>query len=129
MYFQIIATSIMISDLKIMARGSSSILLTWKLRHMYSPSEYRLTVQCKLQSNGTNRIYLTKQMTIPSSQLECIINPVQQESTCSLEFFAVYNKASLDPGVVFSFATTRDCESSQHFIHCPYSQRAQLQSV
>lgn len=90
-----IATATMITSFNLQS-GTRYILLTWTRPNLL-PIHYKASAICNYICNVERNIHNTK--TILATYEEAIFKYIPPWSTCDITFTAVYNPASLDPGI------------------------------
>ena len=76
--------------------GANQLEVSWTLP-TYSPYYYMQTASCKLLCDeGT---YYLREALIPRQQLSNDINALKPGSVCLIKQLAIYNPASIDPGI------------------------------
>ena len=95
----------------IVIRGVNFIRLEWT-PPQYSPLQYLVSTQCSLQCNRELERYERVLPPIPGTHpsdgnpvTAVVIENLLPSSDCKIHFKAVYNPASLDPGVYIDAAT------------------------
>ena len=85
--------------------GSNFVHVKWKIPK-YLPQRYRLRYSCKLSMQGNHYVQATIEIiTYNSKGLK--ISGLSPQSTCVLTVFAIYNPASIDPGITITLITPR----------------------
>ena len=84
-------------------RGLDFVILKWK-HPDYEPQIYHVQVSCRLISQAEGD-YVSKRYDLESSSTDAIASGLLPESTCLLTLFAVYNPASIDPGLQVTVET------------------------
>ena len=75
--------------------------VSWKLSAQFTPpGGYRLEYECQRLDRGT--VYLHKMIKLDSLQQSCQVGPIRSNTVYHFNLFAIYNEASLDPGLEFS---------------------------
>ena len=98
------ATSKMIQNLQTNT-GLDYVEITWD-RPMHDPIKYELTYSCRLQKGEE---YITNQPeTLPSTSNSVRLSQLLQDSICKLNILAVYNPASIDPGISVTESTSKE---------------------
>lgn len=95
------ATSIMIGDLEVQP-GIDHIVFTWKAPQ-YRPMHYLVDLKCKVVS--TEETYIEEKYRLPSMNQFTTITDLIKDSRCRVTFTAVYNPATLDPGITINVKT------------------------
>ena len=116
MYFSLsdkstLATSLMINILTPNS-GFDYVELLWT-QPLYLPFKYKLTFSCKCTLENVTHNYIVPEGVHLSSNCSSFrVSSLFLESECSLRLLAVYNPASIDPGVTTTVATLgrTDCK-------------------
>ena len=111
-FLQYTATEIMVEDVQTKG-GAGSISIRWKSRR-YLPQSYVIMCSCKVVGIEENNFDQTYHL-YPNTRSFEILN-LTSKSECSLNFKAVYNPASLDPGISLTI-TTLDLGIQQFFFY------------
>ena len=86
-----------------------TVTISWvKPRHL--PKLYKWNLSCTLACGNTS--YVTKSVTIGSSETQDFTSNLFPGSRCEIKFFAIYNPASLDSGLVKTVYTKEKGELS-----------------
>ena len=94
----------MIENLKTNS-GLDYVEITWD-RPIHDPIKYELTAWCRLQEGEE---YITNHpKTIPSTHNRVRMSHLRQGSICRVNLLAVYNPASIDPGISVTESTSKE---------------------
>ena len=94
---------------------SMHIWLKWS-RPTFPPYFYLQTIICKLRFQRCP--YLKSTFTLERYATSSHIGFIIPESECQIKLTAVYNPASLDPGIYMSVFIPFDCELNQRKYSC-----------
>lgn len=84
---------------------SMYIELKWSIPNFF-PSSYTLTYTCCLTSNQTMYMYTTAKVENIHSCVHMVnLTDLQPGSTCICTLLAIYNPASIDKGITYTFTT------------------------
>ena len=86
-----------------------TVTISW-VKPEYLPQLYKWTLSCTLACGNTS--YITQSVTFGSSETQHFISNLFPGSCCEIRFFAVYNPASLDSGLVKPVYTKEKGEQS-----------------
>ena len=76
--------------------------VSWELSQPITPpGGYQLKYECRQLDGGTD--YLNNVIKLHSVQQSYRLGPLPFPTLCNFTLFAIYNKASLDPGLKFYF--------------------------
>lgn len=84
--------------------GYDSFAIRWN-RPLYQPSHYEYSVSCKVQCAERHYFSLVKEV-LPSVHSSITVAELLPRSICEVTLIAVYNPASLDPGIALIATTT-----------------------
>ena len=110
--FICLATHLMIKNITCYAYFKS-IRLKWS-PPTFPPYFYLQTITCKLRFH--NHPYVQTTLTLERYATSSGIGFLKPKSHCLIKLTAVYNPASLDPGIYISVLILSECE----FNHCSY---------
>lgn len=97
------ATSLTIKEFNFHA-SSDFIRIKWAVRYpILSAKQYKFHFSCTLLCNEKLHYVLRRAFTSIARSVK--LGPLHPASKCSMTFTAVYNPASLDPGVRYNFTT------------------------
>ena len=116
MYYYVsfnVATCLMFPSVKVDG-NRDSVSVNW-LHPKYIPEFYNLRVFCK----NVHYVGSFSKLVLPQESSVTIHVP-SPGSRCKVNFLAVYNKASLDPGLIF-FVTLGSQSRQLHTCICTYS--------
>ena len=86
---------------------SRMLNVSWKLKQPISPpSGYQLKYECRQFAGGP--AYLKDVIRLHSLQKSCLLGPLLDQSQCNFNLLAIYNEASLDPGLKFVFLAVKN---------------------
>ena len=100
------ATSLMIPDYNLES-SMHFVRITWQFPK-YKPQMYKLSASCKQTGVGKYQISIT----LDSSSTSAEVTGLHPRSVCSINIIAIYNPASIDPGITISATTEGDCNQS-----------------
>ena len=86
-----------------------TVTISWD-KPEYLPQSYKWDLSCTLACGHT--VYTTQSVTVGSSETQDHISNLFPGSRCELKFFAVYNPASLDSGLVKTVYTKEKGEQN-----------------
>lgn len=87
-------------------QSRDSVQCSWKAPE-YLPKEFKLTVECKYDSEDHNLYSLNT--ILPPNQTSFILTSLPAVINCEFTLIAVYNPASIDPGITTSTRPTGKC--------------------
>ena len=90
----------MVTSIKFKITSSLVATLHWQLLRNIHPSSYRLAYECKMLSDDS--VYARKAVILNFNHTSCPVGTFQLKSKCTFVFLAIYNPASLDPGIRFT---------------------------
>ena len=67
-------------------------------------TEYQLSIVCMTVPSGI--VYIEEDHSIPGDHIHFLVPSIQASSRCETIFFAVYNPASIDYGIAYTFLIT-----------------------
>ena len=92
----------MVEEVKMELTNSRMLDVSWELSQPITPpGGYRLEYECRQLDD--RRSYLKNVMNLHSLQKSCGLGPIRSSTLCDFTLFAIYNEASLDPGLKFGF--------------------------
>ena len=92
----------MVEAVKMELTHSRILDVSWDLSEPITPpGGYRLEYECQQLDGGT--AYLNNVVKLHFIQKSCSLTPILSHSLCNFTLFAIYNEASLDPGLKFAF--------------------------
>ena len=92
----------MVEEVKMRLTHTRMLDVYWVLSQpIPPPGGYRLEYKCRQLGGG--RAYLNNVMKLHFLQKLCQLGPIRSQTLCDFTLFAIYNKASLDPGLKFAF--------------------------
>ena len=92
----------MVEKVEMRLTFSRMLDVSWDLSQPITPpGGYRLEYKCR--QLDSSKVYLNNVMKIHSLHKSCLLGPIRTQTLCSLTLFAIYNEASLDPGLKFAF--------------------------
>ena len=90
----------MVTSIKFKMTSSLVATLHWQLLRNIHPSSYRLVYECKMLSDDS--VYARKVIILNFNHTSCPVGTFRLKSKCTFDFLAIYNYASLDPGIRFT---------------------------
>ena len=99
----------MVEVIKMELTNSRMLDVLWDLSQPITPpGGYQLEYKCQQLDGGT--VYLNDVVKLHSIEKSYSLGPILSHTLCNFTLFAIYNEASLDPGLEFAF----EDENHQH---------------
>ena len=103
------ATRLMVKNVKMGLSHSRMLHISWDLRQPITPlGGYRLVYEYRPLAGGT--AFLNNVIKVHFLQQSCQVGPIPSQTLCNFILFAIFNEASLDPGLKFYFKAENNQE-------------------
>ena len=89
-------------------KGLAHVEMTW-MRPLYNPEKFKFTYSCIIEPKGFS--YTTEgERILSSNSTSARVSGLRPQTVCKLKLIAVYNPASIDPGITVTARTLEEEE-------------------